>query len=60
MAWDTEETRQRLLSAAIEEFSSFGFAGARIDRIAKLSGCNKERIYFYFGGKTQLFEAALT
>ena len=60
MAWDTEETQQRLLRAAIKEFSSSGFAGARIDRISKLSGCNKERIYFYFGGKAQLFEAALT
>ena len=60
MAWDTQETRRRLLAAAIDEFSSSGFAGARIDRIAKLSGCNRERIYFYFGGKAQLFEAALT
>lgn len=60
MAWDTEATRERLLDAAITEFSARGFSGARIDRIAKKAGTNKERIYFYFGGKEPLFEAALT
>jgi AcrR family transcriptional regulator len=60
MAWDTEATRERLLDAAIAEFSARGFSGARVDQIAKLSGTNKERIYFYFGGKAPLFEAALT
>lgn len=60
MAWDTEATRERLLDAAITEFSARGFSGARVDQIAKLSGTNKERIYFYFGGKAPLFEAALT
>lgn len=36
-----------------------GFSGARVDDIAKRSECNKERIYFYFGNKARLFEAAL-
>ena len=60
MAWDTDATREKLLDAAIAEFSERGFAGARIHQIASTSGCNRERIYFYFGGKAQLFEAALT
>ncbi|MDQ0616347.1 TetR/AcrR family transcriptional regulator [Arthrobacter globiformis] len=60
MAWDTEATRERLLDAAIREFSERGFSGARINQISKTSGTNRERIYFYFGGKAQLFEAALT
>ncbi|MFE4835322.1 TetR/AcrR family transcriptional regulator [Arthrobacter sp. NPDC056691] len=60
MAWDTEATRERLLDAAIREFSERGFSGARIDQISKTSGTNRERIYFYFGGKVQLFEAALS
>jgi AcrR family transcriptional regulator len=59
MAWDTEATKQKLLNAAIEEFAERGFAGARIQEIAKKSGCNRERIYFYFNDKTGLFEAAL-
>jgi AcrR family transcriptional regulator len=59
MAWDTEATKQKLLDAAIVEFAERGFAGARIQEISKKSGCNRERIYFYFGGKAGLFEAAL-
>ena len=60
MAWDTDATRKKILDAAIAEFSERGFSGARIHQISQNSGCNRERIYFYFGGKTQLFEAALT
>jgi AcrR family transcriptional regulator len=60
MAWDTEATKERLLEAAIEEFSARGFSGARIGEIERASGCNRERIYWYFGGNTQLFDAALT
>jgi AcrR family transcriptional regulator len=60
MAWDTDATKARLLDAAVSEFSTRGFAGARVDEISKKSGCNKERIYFYFGNKAKLFEAALT
>lgn len=59
MAWDTDATKARLLDAAIWEFSERGFSGARVDEISKKSGCNKERIYFYFGNKAKLFEAAL-
>lgn len=60
MAWDTDATREKLLNAAIAEFSERGFSGARIHQISQNSGCNRERIYFYFGNKAQLFEAALT
>jgi AcrR family transcriptional regulator len=60
MAWDTDATRKKILDAAVAEFSERGFSGARIHQISQNSGCNRERIYFYFGGKTQLFEAALT
>lgn len=59
MAWNTEDTRSRLLEAAVEEFSIFGMAGARVDRIAQRAGVNKERIYGYFGNKEQLFATVL-
>ncbi|MBO1901404.1 TetR/AcrR family transcriptional regulator [Leucobacter weissii] len=59
MAWDTERTRRRLLDAATAEFSEHGLAGARVDRIAARAGVNKERIYQYFGGKEQLFDAVV-
>lgn len=59
MAWDTDKTRQLLLDAATEEFSAYGLAGGRIDRIAERAGVNKERIYPYFGGKEALFDAVV-
>ncbi|GAA1237968.1 TetR family transcriptional regulator [Kitasatospora nipponensis] len=55
MAWDTERTKQLLLDAAVQEFAEYGPEGARVDRIARLAGVNKERIYQYFGNKEQLF-----
>lgn len=51
-------TRQRILEAATAEFVEAGFAGARIDRIARASGFNKQLIYRYFGNKQALYEAA--
>lgn len=59
MAWDTERTRQLLLTAAIDDFAARGLAGARVDAIARAAGVNKERIYQYFGDKQGLFEQAL-
>ena len=50
-----EQTKERILAAAIEEFSSQGLGGARIDAIAARAGANKRMIYHYFGNKDQLF-----
>ncbi|MGH8880633.1 MAG: TetR/AcrR family transcriptional regulator [Stackebrandtia sp.] len=49
-------TREALLVAARAEFAAHGIAGARVDRIAKAAGVNKERIYGYFGSKEKLFD----
>ncbi len=54
-----ELTRQRILDAAIGEFSTRGLGGARIDAIAKRAGTNKRMIYHYFGNKDDMFLAAL-
>lgn len=51
------ETRGRILDAATEEFAAHGFAGARVDAIARSAGCNKQLIYHYFGNKSGLYEA---
>jgi AcrR family transcriptional regulator len=59
MAWDTDKTKQLLLDAAVQEFAEHGLQGARVDRIAKSAGVNKERIYQYFGNKEQLFSRVL-
>jgi len=59
MARDSEATKSNILRAAIEEFSYYGLAGARIDRIAEAAGANKRSIYVYFENKEGLFTAAL-
>lgn len=43
------------MAAAADEFSAYGVAGARIDRIAKTAKANKSQIYEYFGNKDELF-----
>lgn len=52
-------TRDRILAAALENFSRSGFNGATIDVIAADAGVNKQRIYAYYGSKRGLFNAAL-
>jgi AcrR family transcriptional regulator len=53
-------TKLRLLNAATFEFAERGFAGARIDEIARRAQLNKQLIYHYYGGKKQLYAAVLT
>jgi AcrR family transcriptional regulator len=59
MAWDTEGTKRRLVEAATAEFTDRGPHGTTVERIAKLAGVNKERVYNYFGGKSELFALVL-
>lgn len=51
--------REALVQAATKEFTLHGFHGARVDRIASSAGINKQLIYYYFGGKRELYEAVL-
>ncbi len=52
-------TRERILSAALEEFALNGFAGARVDAIAQRAAINKRMLYHYFGNKERLFREVL-
>ena len=54
---DAERSRQSLLTAALEEFSLRGFAGARVADIARRAGVNKQLINYYFGSKEGLYLA---
>jgi AcrR family transcriptional regulator len=56
---NAEATRERILAAALAEFSAHGIAGARVDRIADAAGCNKNLIYIYFEDKETLFTTVL-
>jgi AcrR family transcriptional regulator len=59
MAWDTEGTKRKIVEAATTEFADRGPDGTTVERIAKLAGVNKERVYNYFGGKPELFALVL-
>jgi len=55
----TAEARERILDAAIREFSEHGLAGARTEQIAIAAGVNKALLYYYFESKEKLYSAAL-
>ncbi|MDF9751605.1 TetR family transcriptional regulator [Arthrobacter sp. ES3-54] len=59
MAWDVEGTKRKILDAATQEFAEKGPDGTTIERIALLAKVNKERVYNYFGGKSELFAQVL-
>jgi AcrR family transcriptional regulator len=54
-----DETKARILDAALDEFATHGVAGARVDRISAAAGCNKNLLYVYFGSKENLFMTVL-
>jgi AcrR family transcriptional regulator len=56
---DKERTRSELLKVATEEFAREGYSGARVDEIAARTRTTKRMIYYYFGGKEQLYVAVL-
>ena len=56
---DPERTQRRILAAALHEFAARGFAGARVDAIARRAASNKRMLYHYFGDKAGLFRAVL-
>lgn len=56
---DAERTKAEILAVATAEFADRGYAGARINEIADKTRTTKRMIYYYFGGKEQLYIAVL-
>ncbi|MFE9923401.1 TetR/AcrR family transcriptional regulator [Streptomyces sp. NPDC005774] len=56
---DAARTRTEILDVATREFARAGYDGARVDEIAARTRTTKRMIYYYFGGKEQLFTAVL-
>src|SRR3954463_10902516 len=56
---DAERTKAEILEVARREFDRQGYAGARVDEIAALMRTTKRMIYYYFGGKENLYIAVL-
>jgi len=55
----SDQSRDRILHAAIREFSEHGLAGARTGAIAAAARVNKALLYYYFRDKEALYAAAL-
>lgn len=56
---DAERTKAELLAVATEVFAESGYSGGRVDEIAERTRTTKRMIYYYFGGKEQLYLAVL-
>lgn len=50
-----DQTIDRIVRSATEEFARYGIAGARIERIAKRAKTSKERVYAHFRSKEALY-----
>lgn len=56
MERQAEDTKERILTAALKTFAEKGFSGARIDQIAQTAKVNKALIYYYFTSKNAILE----
>jgi len=53
------EKREVILEAALDIFSSLGFRGATIDRIAEAAGMSKPNLLYYFRRKDDIYAALM-
>ncbi|MCF6322554.1 MAG: TetR family transcriptional regulator C-terminal domain-containing protein [Rhizobiaceae bacterium] len=53
------ENRERILEAALDVFSSYGFRGATVDQIAIAAGMSKPNLLYYFSGKEDMLQGLL-
>ncbi|PTW59746.1 TetR family transcriptional regulator [Breoghania corrubedonensis] len=51
--------RDRILAAALEIFSRFGFRGTTLDEIAREAGMSKSNLLYYYPSKAQIYKAVL-
>ena len=54
-----DETRQRIIEAAIELFGERGFAGASTREIAAMAGVNAPALQYYFENKEGVYRACV-
>jgi TetR/AcrR family transcriptional regulator len=53
------ENEVRILDAALEAFSTYGFRGATVDQIAALAGMTKPNLLYYFRRKQDIYLSVL-
>jgi TetR/AcrR family transcriptional regulator len=52
-------SKEKILQAAQKEFAARGFAGARMEAIARSAGINKAMLFYYFSSKEKLYQTIL-
>jgi TetR/AcrR family transcriptional regulator len=60
MIVEPSSARQKILDTASSVFAEKGFAGARVDEIARRAQVNKAMLYYHVGNKQALYTAVLT
>lgn len=55
----SKDARKRILEAASEAFSVYGYDKTTVEDIARMADKAKASVYYYFGGKAEILEAAL-
>ncbi|MEM9574281.1 MAG: HTH-type transcriptional regulator RutR [Pseudomonadota bacterium] len=53
------ENRSLILAAALNVFSTDGYRGATLDRIAERAGMSKTNVLYYFPSKEEIYHTAL-
>jgi AcrR family transcriptional regulator len=56
---DPEETRARIIEAAMSLFAERGFDGASTRELGERAGCNIATLNYHFGSKAGVYEAAV-
>ena len=58
-AADTNEKRERILEAALDQFAAYGFSRTSMADIAKAAKMSRPALYLHFGNKEEIFRATL-
>lgn len=59
-AAEAEETRQRIIDAAVEVFAAQGVPYSTLDQIARMAGVTRGAVYWHFNGKLEVLQAVLS
>lgn len=49
------DTKEKIFQAAKREFAERGFAGAKLEAVARRAGVNKALVHYYFNSKEELY-----
>lgn len=58
-ARQADQTRARILQAAVKVFTRDGYSGGRVESISREADSNDRMLYYYFGSKEHLFVCVL-